>query len=184
MPEQVLLRLKNAIKPQWKTAFFAALIIGFLTHLFMFTNAIPNHDSLLNIHMSQKKFSLGRFFLSPFSGISSYFDLPWVNGALSIFYLALTSAALTELFGLRKKTVDHFNCRIARDFPDGNVHLFLYVHGRRLYARFLHNRPFAGDHQEIHLRFSAGGSAVFRERRGLPSQFASRPHADHGGVAQ
>lgn len=103
MPEQVLLRLKNAIKPQWKTAFFAALIIGFLTHLFMFTNAIPNHDSLLNIHMSQKKFSLGRFFLSPFSGISSYFDLPWVNGALSIFYLALTSAALTELFGLRKK---------------------------------------------------------------------------------
>ncbi|MBU9673913.1 glucosyltransferase domain-containing protein [Planococcus sp. CP5-4] len=102
MPEHLLLRLKNNIKPQWKTAFFAAIIIGFLTHLYIFTNTLPNHDSLFNIYGSQKKFALGRFFLSPFSGISSYFDLPWVNGTLSIFYLALTAVALVELFDLRK----------------------------------------------------------------------------------
>ena len=102
MPEQFLLKWKLAIKPQWKTAFLSAAIIGFLCHMFVFTNILPNHDSLVNMHSPQLKGNLGRFFLSPFSGISSYFDLPWINGTLSILYLALTAVILTELFQLKK----------------------------------------------------------------------------------
>lgn len=64
---------------------------------------LPNHDGLNNIYDAQRKFSSGRFFLSPFSGISSYFDLPWVNGSLSILYLALTAVILTEFFKTHKK---------------------------------------------------------------------------------
>lgn len=102
MPEQFLLKWKHAIKSQWKIAFLSAVIIGFLCHMFVFTNILPNHDSLVNAYSPQEKGSLGRFFLSPFSGISSYFDLPWINGTLSILYLALTTVILTELFQLKK----------------------------------------------------------------------------------
>lgn len=102
MPEEFLLKLKTKIKPQWKTAFLSAVIIGFLCHTFVFTNILPNHDSLVNMHSAQSKGSSGRFFLSPFSGISSYFDLPWINGSLSILYLALMAVILTELFQLKK----------------------------------------------------------------------------------
>lgn len=102
MPEQLLLKWKKAIKPEWKNAFLSAVIIGFLCHMFVFTNMLPNHDSLVNMHSPQLKGNLGRFFLSPFSGISSYFDLPWINGSLSILYLALTAVILTELFQLKK----------------------------------------------------------------------------------
>lgn len=103
MPEHYLFSLKHHIKPHWKTAFFSAILLGFLTHLYIFTNALPNHDGLLNIYSEQAKFSSGRFFLSPFAGIGSYFDLPWVNGVLAVLYLAITAVALTELFELRKK---------------------------------------------------------------------------------
>lgn len=102
MPEDFLLIAKAKLKPQWKTAFLAAVIIGFLCHMFVFTNTLPNHDSLINTHSPQLKGESGRFFLSSFSGISSYFDLPWVNGALSIGYLALMAVLLTELFQLKK----------------------------------------------------------------------------------
>lgn len=102
MPEQLVTNWIQKIKPQWKTAFLSASLIGLLVHMYIFTNAIPNHDSLLNIYTPQSNFDLGRFYLSPFSGISSYFDLPWINGLLSIFYMALFSALLVELLELKK----------------------------------------------------------------------------------
>lgn len=117
MPEQLIEKLKTKIKPQWKTAFFSSIIIGFLTHMYIFTNSLPNHDGLLNIYSAQMKFGLGRFFLAPFSGISSYFDLPWINGSLSIFYLALTAVALTELFGLKKNIAIILAAGLTVSFP-------------------------------------------------------------------
>ncbi|WKA55714.1 glucosyltransferase domain-containing protein [Planococcus shixiaomingii] len=102
MPEQYLTKWIHHVKPRWKTAFLSAMIIGFFTHMYIFTNAIPNHDSLVNIYTPQFNFNLGRFYLSPFSGISSYFDLPWINGLLSILYLAVFSVLIAELLEMKK----------------------------------------------------------------------------------
>ncbi|EMF47528.1 hypothetical protein B481_1123 [Planococcus halocryophilus Or1] len=85
-----------------ENCFFIGVNHWFLCHTFVFTNILPNHDSLVNMHSPQLKGDSGRFFLSPFSGISSYFDLPWINGILSILYLSLTAVILTELFELKK----------------------------------------------------------------------------------
>ncbi|AQQ54055.1 glucosyltransferase domain-containing protein [Planococcus lenghuensis] len=103
MSDQQLSNWLQQLKPQTKTAFISVLVIGFLTHTFVFTNTLPNHDGLVNLYSTQDKSDLGRFFLSPFSGISSYFSLPWINGVLSVFYLALMAAALVELFQLEKR---------------------------------------------------------------------------------
>lgn len=89
MPEEIFRKFNTIIKKNWKVAFFSAIIIGFLTHMYVFTNMLPNHDGVNNIYDAQRKFYSGRFFLSPVSGISSYFDLPWINGTLGILYLAL-----------------------------------------------------------------------------------------------
>ena len=102
MPEEFFSKLKKVIKREWKIAFFSAIIIGFLTHMYVFTNMLPNHDGLINIYSSQLRFTSGRFFLGPFSGISSFFDLPWIIGSLSVLYLALTAVVLTEFFELHK----------------------------------------------------------------------------------
>ncbi|RKQ34295.1 glucosyltransferase domain-containing protein [Oceanobacillus halophilus] len=102
MPEQFFSKLKSMVKREWKIAFLSTVIIGFLTHMYVFTNMLLNHDGINNMHHPQNHLSSGRFFLAPFSGISSFFNLPWINGLLSIFYIALTVVALTEFYKLKK----------------------------------------------------------------------------------
>jgi hypothetical protein len=116
------------LKKEWKLAFYSAIVIGFLTHMYVFTNMLPNHDGLLNIYSAQLKFSLGRFFLSPFSGISSFFDLAWINGSLSILYLALTVVVLVELFELRKSISIVLTAGLIMTFPTiGSTFAYMFT---------------------------------------------------------
>ena len=89
---------KYRIESKYKLAFFSTFVITLLIHLYKFTNTLPNHDSLLNYYSSQNMLSSGRWALSVACGISSYWDLPWVNGILSCFFIALTTVVLVELF--------------------------------------------------------------------------------------
>lgn len=104
MPEQFFKSLRQKITPAHRFTFYGTLLIGFLAHAYMFLNRFPNHDSLHNIYNTQAKVTSGRFFLGPASGISSYFDLPWVIGLLSIFFLALTAVFLVEWFEIKQRT--------------------------------------------------------------------------------
>jgi len=117
MPEQILERFKQWLRPEWKSAFLASVVIGFLIHLYAFVNYLPNHDGLINIHNTQLKFQLGRFFLGPFSGISSYFDLPFVIGVLSILYLAVTVVLIVEILKLRKTPSIWLTAGLVVSFP-------------------------------------------------------------------
>ena len=102
-PEQFLYHLKISIKREWKICFGSTLLFGILAHIYKLTNFLPNWDSLLNLYADQDKTSLGRCFLTYACSISSYYDLPWVNGLLSIFYLSGTAVCICELFHIRKR---------------------------------------------------------------------------------
>ncbi|MEK3952563.1 glucosyltransferase domain-containing protein [Psychrobacillus sp. FSL K6-1464] len=117
MPEQILEKFKTWLRPEWKSAFIASVVIGFLIHLYAFVNYLPNHDGLINIHNTQLKFKLGRFFLGPFSGISSFFDLPFVIGVMSIFYLAITVVLIVEILKLRKTLSIWLTAGLVVSFP-------------------------------------------------------------------
>lgn len=102
MPEVLLKKIFLKIKKRWKIAFFSAFLIGFITHLFVFTNILPNHDGINNLHNEQMMSISGRFFLHLFAGLSSYFDLPIINGILGTIYLSILSVIIIELFNLKK----------------------------------------------------------------------------------
>ena len=90
----------NRIKKEWKTAFYASLVISMLTHIYKFTNTLPNHDALYNIYCDQNMIGLGRWLLAPACMFSSFFDLPWLTGLLAIFFLSLSVVVLVEIFGI------------------------------------------------------------------------------------
>ncbi len=91
------------IKEEWKTAFFATWIVGLLAHAYRFFNFLPIWDSMYNFYGIGSTFSLGRWFLPYVGLISSIFDLPWVNGVLSLFYISIAMILLVELFGIRRR---------------------------------------------------------------------------------
>lgn len=92
----------NKLKRQYKLAFFFALLLGLFTHMYMIVNKLPNHDYIYNIHSDQFSWplSLGRWFLQPVTGISSYFMLPWVNGVLAILYASVSAALIVAVLEL------------------------------------------------------------------------------------
>ncbi len=101
-PTEIWNYIKKSIKKQWKTAFFAAVIIGLLIHMPIMLQDIPNHDGLDSMYFDQNMITSGRWFLTVACGISSYFTLPWIIGLLSVVYLGLAAVALTEFLDLKQ----------------------------------------------------------------------------------
>ena len=105
MGTDLLFFYKDKVKKQWKIAFWAAFAACLLIHIYKFTNPILNHDSVFNVYTDQNMTASGRWLLQYACGISSYFDLHWVNGLLCAMYLGLTTAIVTELFDLKNPVV-------------------------------------------------------------------------------
>ena len=102
-PAQTWNWLKERIKPEWKTAFLSAALLGLLIHMPMLLSDIPNHDGLDSMYFDQNMITSGRWFLMVACGFSSYYTLPWVIGLIAIFYLSLASAALVEFLEVRSR---------------------------------------------------------------------------------
>ncbi len=104
-PSQVIEKLKCHIKPQWKVAFVASIVFGFLVHFPILVSDIPNHDGLASMYFDQNMITSGRWFLSVACGFSSYFTVPWVIGILGILFLACTAVVLVELLEIKETGV-------------------------------------------------------------------------------
>ena len=85
------------IKEEWKIGFCATWILGLLAHAYRFFNFLPTWDSRYNFTGTGATFYSGRCFLGFFSGLSSKYDMPWVNGALSLFYMSIVVVMLVDL---------------------------------------------------------------------------------------
>lgn len=99
-------RLWNTVKKkEYVFPFMSAVVFGFLTHMFMFTNKLPNADAMTSFYFDQNMVTSGRWFLTVVCGISSYYDLNWVIGFLSILYMAVTAVFVSEFFEVKTLTV-------------------------------------------------------------------------------
>lgn len=100
-----------------KFPFLAALAIGLCTHFFAMTHNLLTYDSLWNIYSDQNMISSGRQFLTFACGVSSFYNLPWVNGLLALIYLALTTCAVVYVFDVNDKLSMFLIAGILVTFP-------------------------------------------------------------------
>lgn len=101
MGERLTLFFKEKLKREYKLAFVSSFLISLFIHFYKFTNYLPNHDSLYNYYSDQNVLGSGRWALSIACGISSYYDLPWVNGIVSCVFIALTVVIIAALFEMK-----------------------------------------------------------------------------------
>ena len=99
--DRLYMNIKSKIRPYWLTAFSSCMIIGLLTYGYFWSNHFLTYDSMWNLYSDQNMITSGRQFLQWACGIGSYYDLPWLNGVLAIFYLAVTSVLVVEGLGIR-----------------------------------------------------------------------------------
>lgn len=91
-------------KEQWKYAFISVMVIGLCAHVYKFTNYLPTADSLYNLYSKQNVSRSARPFCGIACAISSYFDLPVLEGILSLLYIVVTAIIVIELFEITDKT--------------------------------------------------------------------------------
>lgn len=101
MGEEMIHFYRTKVPKEYKTAFFSAFIIGILVHLYKFANTLPNHDSIYFYYGDMNVLGSGRWALSLAGGISSFYDLPWIIGLLTCFYIALTTVVIVALFKMK-----------------------------------------------------------------------------------
>lgn len=114
---QIYSNIKAKIRPYWVTAFVSCMVIGLLTYGYLMSNHFLTHDSMWNLYSDQNMITSGRQFLQFACGISSYYDLPWFNGLLAIFYLAITSVLVVEGLGIRSHINAALSAGIIVTFP-------------------------------------------------------------------
>lgn len=117
MGSEILIFYREKLKKEWKLAFYSAFFMGLLVHLYKFTNLLPNHDALYNFYSSQNMVASGRWFLAVACGFSSYFDLPWVNGVLSLVFMGLTAAMVAEVFRMKNPVLILLSSGLQVSFP-------------------------------------------------------------------
>ncbi|MDL2301552.1 glucosyltransferase domain-containing protein [Lachnospiraceae bacterium OttesenSCG-928-D06] len=100
-PQECYKLIKENCKIQWKTAFFTVIILGLLIHMPIMVSDIQNHDGLASMYFDQNMITSGRFFLGIACGISSYYNLPWLIGVLSLIYLGLGAVALVAFLEVK-----------------------------------------------------------------------------------
>lgn len=92
-------------KKEYLYPLVATLMVGLLTHMFIFVNKLPNADAMTSFYFDQNMVTSGRWFLTVVCGISSYYDLNWVIGVLSIIYLAVATVFISEFFEVKTLSV-------------------------------------------------------------------------------
>ena len=117
MGSEILVFYREKLKKEWKLAFYSAFVMGLLVHLYKFTNLLPNADALYNFYSSQNMVASGRWFLSVACGFSSYFDLPWVNGLLSLVFMGITAAVIAEVFRMKNPVLILLSSGLQVSFP-------------------------------------------------------------------
>ena len=128
LPEKILGKLKSNIQPQWKIAFFSAIIVGLIAHLYKITNWLPNWDSLVFRYDAQNMVSMGRWFLPVVSAPSSFYDLPWLTGLMAIVLHALGAVLIVKMLDVKKGITAVLVGGVIASFPTtASVMMYNYV---------------------------------------------------------
>lgn len=112
--------------PAFRLAFFTACFVGFITHLYLFTNMLPNHDSIHSIISDNNVLSSGRWSAQLLSCFSTYFELPVVIGLISILALAATAGLTVRILGLSSKVHIVLAAALLVTFPNISA-IFSYL---------------------------------------------------------
>ena len=91
MPDAWFKRLADRVPKHTRVTFLSACVFGFLTHMFVFTNKLPNHDYIGHLFSDTYGTASGRWLLPYVLQLDGDFSLPWLIGALSIMLSAVAA---------------------------------------------------------------------------------------------
>jgi len=114
---KIFSNLSKEKKKYYQYVFLSTFIIGLLIHFYKMSNTLLNHDSIYNYYSDQNVIASGRWFLSVACSFSTWYDLPWVTGLFTIFFIAFTNLVVVDVLKIRKLKTACLSGAILVSFP-------------------------------------------------------------------
>ncbi len=121
-------------KIEWrqKWTFAICILTVLVTHLYMFTNKLPNHDDVNRLIVGdtdEVKIQHGRWAGIIFDRVSgSSVSIPYVTGIISVLAFAGTAVVLVSLFRIEHKVSIAFLCGLLSTFPvSAGIFMYGYI---------------------------------------------------------
>lgn len=107
--DQFLKTIAAKITKAEKAAAISTFLCGLVTHIYMFTNKIPNHDDMrysfsYDTLVSDVYSANSRWGLPFLSRISGIWSCPWLIGILSLLFLSLSAMLVVKLLRVKSAT--------------------------------------------------------------------------------
>lgn len=114
---KIFSNLSKEKKKYYQYVFLSTFIIGLLIHFYKMSNTLLNHDSIYNYYSDQNVIASGRWFLSVACSFSTWYDLPWVTGLFTIFFIALANVVVVDALKIKKFKIACLSGAILVSFP-------------------------------------------------------------------
>ncbi len=109
-----------------RAAFLCCFAAGFFTHIFAFTNIIPNADGISRVADPQQMTVSGRWFLHYATAWNGFVQAPAVIGFFSLLFLSLAAALVASMLRLRSGILGGLTGALMVVFPSV-AYTFLYL---------------------------------------------------------
>lgn len=93
--------LWRRLSKEFRLAFLSTMGIGFIVHLFVFSNLLINHDGVVSLISKNSNLTSGRWSLSLFSSFSGLYETPVVIALLTIFAIAWAAGLTVRALELK-----------------------------------------------------------------------------------
>lgn len=117
MPDAAFARWCERVPAYTKWSFFAAIVMGLVAHLYLFTNLLPNHDAVFHLFQCDYGTASGRWFLPIVLGWDGDYNMPWLQGLLGLCCLAGTVCFTTRLLRIEKPLAIIVTAALCTAFP-------------------------------------------------------------------
>lgn len=107
------MKIIDRLDKKYQFTFVVTCFLGFVTHLFMFTNLLPGNDETMFYFNLGGTRSFGRWGLYlletklPFLDVSinTCYGMPWVKGTISVILLALVTCCVVAILEINNRTL-------------------------------------------------------------------------------
>ena len=95
----------------------SALMTGLFAYVFCFANKLEIHDDLNNMFSQGYPVSSGRWGLALIEKLFPTVSIPWFNGLVSLFLLAVSACLIIRMFSIRRPLLQVLLAAVTAAFP-------------------------------------------------------------------
>lgn len=102
---------------EYRVPLIASIVIGLMSHMYVFTNKLINHDELFYLFGKGATIGSGRWGLLVISPLFPDISMPWIWGILTILLISVSTCLIIRIFSIKTRLFQALLSSLIISFP-------------------------------------------------------------------